>query len=244
MLRCVRVERRPHDDGGVKRSTAISRLTDVADGLDRAKLWPGATVVAGYLFGAMLEPFGDVDRVQLALVVDEPAQAVPWMARPAHLEALAAMLRFDKLPLSWSWRPLAWPVWNHEIVCAACFWTAAGGRDQAVFDALASGRVDQLRLDEPVDRKALHDELTIERDVGRLHLADVVERFYDQQWRREHTAMAFIQTTTCGGPLPDISTSTALSETLDAESASTSRSISGNRSGLRAVSRSVILGLW
>lgn len=79
------------------------------------------------------------------------------------------------------------PVWNHEIACAACFWTAAGGRDQAVFDALASGRVDQLRLDEPVDRNALHDELMIERDVGRLHLADVVERFYDRQWRREHT---------------------------------------------------------
>ena len=45
--------------------------------------------------------------------------------------------------------------------------------------------------------------------------------------------MAFIQTTTCGGPLSDISTSTALSETLDAESASTSRSISADRCGNR-----------
>ena len=38
-------------------------------------------------------------------VVREPAEDVPWMARPSRLEALAALLGFTKLPVSWQWRP-------------------------------------------------------------------------------------------------------------------------------------------
>jgi hypothetical protein len=37
------------DDGAMKRTTAISRLGNVADGLDRALQWPDVTVVAGYV---------------------------------------------------------------------------------------------------------------------------------------------------------------------------------------------------
>ena len=102
------------DDGAMKRSTAISRLSDVADGLERAKVWPEPCIIAGYVFGALLDPAGDLERVQLALVVDEPSDDVPWMSRPRHLEAVASLLRFDKLPVSWCWRPTAWPVWNRE----------------------------------------------------------------------------------------------------------------------------------
>lgn len=87
----------------MKRASAISRLSDVADDLERSKEWPGSCVVAGYVFGSMLHPAGDVERVQLALVVDEPAEAAPWMSRPKRLEALASLLGLDKLPLSWQW---------------------------------------------------------------------------------------------------------------------------------------------
>ena len=175
------------NDGAMKRSTAISRLSEVADGLERSKVWSGPCVVAGYVFGALLDPAGDVERVQLALVVDEPAEDVPWMSRPRHLEALASLLRFDKLPLSWCWRPSAWPVWNHKITCAVCFWSATAGSNQGVFDAMSAGRVDKLEFAEPAHAEQLIEELVLERDVGRRHLETAVAGFYDREWRREHT---------------------------------------------------------
>jgi hypothetical protein len=174
------------DDEGVKRSTAIGRLTDVIEGLDRAAVWPDTTVTAAFVLGAMLDADADLDRVELALVVAEPAEVVPWMSRPAHLEALTALLRFTKLPLSWRWRPAEWPVWNHEIDRAVQFWSADRGRDQRVLDALATGRLEGVVIEGPANRDELIAELLVERDVGRRHLTMVTESFYDQAWRREH----------------------------------------------------------
>ncbi|MEP7114376.1 MAG: hypothetical protein ABI862_14010 [Ilumatobacteraceae bacterium] len=170
---------------GVKRTTAIGRLSDVADGLDRSKQWPGPAVAAAYVYGEFLDLSIEVERVQLALVVDQPAAVVAWMSRPAQLEALAAMLRFDKLPLSWCWRPLEWPVWNHEITGGVCFWTIDGGVDQHALDVLLSGEVGPLMLG-PADREQLMDQLRVEREVGWQHLAEVTERFHDSEWRRAH----------------------------------------------------------
>jgi hypothetical protein len=164
----------------------MSRLSDVADGLDRAATWPETTVTAAFVFGGILDGETDLDRIELAFVVAEPAEAVPWLARPAHLEALAALLRFTKLPLSWRWRPTEWPVWNHEIERALRVWTADGGRDRAAFDAVAARQLDDVTLDAPAHGDALLAELLVERDVGRRHLATVAESFYDQAWRREH----------------------------------------------------------
>ena len=75
---------------------------------------------------------------------------------------------FTKLPLSWRWRPAAWPVWTHEIDRAVRFWTAADGRDQRAVDALANGRLDDITIDGPANDDELIAELLVERDVGRL----------------------------------------------------------------------------
>jgi hypothetical protein len=174
------------DDATVKHSTTMSRLSDVVDGLDRAATWPETMITAAFVFGGMLEDETDLDRIELAFVVAEPAEVVPWMARPARLEALAATLNFTKLPLSWRWRPAEWPVWNHEIERGLRVWTAEGGRDQAALDALATRRLEDVTLDAPASSDALIAELLVERDVGRRHLAAVTESFYDQDWRREH----------------------------------------------------------
>jgi hypothetical protein len=122
----------------------------------------------------------------VALVVAEAPEVVPWMSRPAHLEVLAAVLRFTKLPVSWQWRPAEWPVWNHEIDRAVRVWTAAGGRDQAVLDALAAGRLDGVTIEAPANTKELVVELLVERDIGRRHLATVAESFHDKDWRHVH----------------------------------------------------------
>lgn len=170
----------------MKRSTAISRLSDVVDGLDRAAAWPETTVTAAFVFGAILDAETELDRIELVFVVAEPADAVPWMARPAHLEALAATLRFTKLPLSWRWRPMEWPAWNHEIDRALRVWTADGGRDQTALAALAARQLDDAVLDAPANNDALIAELLVEREVGRRHLAMVTESFYDRDWRSRH----------------------------------------------------------
>jgi hypothetical protein len=169
----------------MKRSTAMSRLGDVADGLDRAAQWSEVTVVGGYVFGALLEPAAEIDRVELALVVAEPPEVVPWMARPARLEALGELLRFPKLPVSWSWRPVGWPVWNHSISRAVRFWNTDGGRDQRAFDGLASGRLEGVVVEMPADSGELAAQLLVERDAAREHLARVTGLFYDRDWRRE-----------------------------------------------------------
>jgi hypothetical protein len=174
------------DDVVVKRSTAISRLGDVADGLTRARSWPDAGIVASYVFGALIEPTAELERVELAFVVVARPEEVPWLARPARLEAVAAQLRFDKLPLTWWWRSADGPVWNHRIRRAVRFWTAGDGADVAVVDALAAGRTDQLPSAEPTDNEQLVAQLRAERDVGQRHLTRMVERFYDRDWRDQH----------------------------------------------------------
>jgi hypothetical protein len=70
------------EDAAMKRSTAISRLRDVVEALDRASTWPETTVTSAFVFGALLDAPFELDRVNVALVVDEPAQTVPWLAHP------------------------------------------------------------------------------------------------------------------------------------------------------------------
>ncbi|MEK7423979.1 MAG: hypothetical protein AAB131_09090 [Actinomycetota bacterium] len=171
----------------MKRSTAIGRLGDVANALDRAKHWPHANVTAAYVYGALLDGAHDLEWVELAFVVDEPAAVVPWLSRPAHLEAMARLLRFNKLALAWRWRPVEWPVWNHQITRAACFWTVDSGRDQSVFDALTARPTDPVHIIEPADAGALRAQVAIERAAARAHLAEVTAMFDDREWRRDHT---------------------------------------------------------
>jgi hypothetical protein len=174
------------DDATMKRSTVISRLNDIADGLDRAVQWSDVTVVGGFVFGGLLEPDAQLERIELALVVAEPPDTVPWMARPARLEALAELLRLPKLPVSWWWRPAGWPVWNHTISRAVRFWSAEGGRDQRAFDELAAGRLEQLEVEAPTNSGELAAQVLVERDVARRYLVTVTESFYEPDWRRDH----------------------------------------------------------
>jgi len=173
-------------DDAMKRSTAITRLNEIAGGLDRAVQWPGVTVVSAYVFGAFLERDAQIERIELALVVAESPETVPWMVRPARVEALAKMLRLPKLPVSWWWRPADWPVWNHTINRAVRFWGAHGGRDQRALDGLAAGWLEHIAVESPANRGELIGQVLVERDIARQHLVAVTESFYDADWRREH----------------------------------------------------------
>jgi hypothetical protein len=171
----------------VKRSTAIGRLGDVCDGLDRARQWSDVTVSAAYVYGPLLDGDDAFESISIALVVDEPAVRVPWRSRPVHLEALAKLVRLDKLPVSWRWRPAEWPIWNHAIPRAARCWTAADGRDQTVLDALQARSTTGLELSQPPNDNAVRRQVEIELAMARADLADVTAKFGDREWRRDHT---------------------------------------------------------
>ncbi|MGD9999421.1 MAG: hypothetical protein AB7L17_16625 [Ilumatobacteraceae bacterium] len=108
------------------------------------------------------------------------------MSRPAHLEALVKLLRLDRLPMSWCWRPVEWPIWNHDVARAACVWTAPDGRDEAVLDALRRRDTSAVTLAQPTDGDAVRQQVQIERDIARAHLADVTAMYHDRDWRRDH----------------------------------------------------------
>lgn len=185
-FRAVREARGSRDDAFVKRSTALARLNDVVDGLERAKAWPDSTICAAYLYGALLDGGSELDVAQIALVVDEPPEAVPWLSRPARLESIAESLRFTKLPLSWRWRPAARPVRNHEIRVALPLWTREGGRNAASFAALATDDLAGAESAQPADGDALATQLRIEREVAWQRLALTTDAFYERDWQRSH----------------------------------------------------------
>ena len=171
---------------GMKRSTAIGRLNDVAAELDRARQWSEVSVIAGYVYGALVDGDDELEYVSIALVVDEPADDVPWLSRPAHLEALAKFIRLDKLPIVWRWRPAEWPVWNHQIPRAACFWTRDNGRDEHVIEALALDRSMTSSSPSPQTPTPCENRSRPSVQRARRHLASVTNSFGDRDWRRDH----------------------------------------------------------
>jgi hypothetical protein len=170
----------------VKYSTAVARLRSCAVDLDRvAGFTDEPLVLEAWVFGELLEHPDELEVISLALVIDLPAEDVTWRARPTPAEAAASLLGFEKYPLRWFWRPRVWPVWNHAIERAVRFWSEAG-TDTVVLDALAHRDVAALPVVSPPSVEALREQLVIEHGAARDHLRDVLDRYDDREWQREH----------------------------------------------------------
>jgi hypothetical protein len=177
-------------DGAMKRSTAIGHLAEMAEvASERVPRressvfrWPLEQLwVAGDLLGPSTAP----ETSTVVLVLDLPAEQLPWLALDTDGEAVGEALRLGKRPFLWCYRPLAWPVWNHQHRRLARFWTASEGVDQNVIDALRAGALDQSPIAEPTDAD-LAQQLRVELDVSRGHLRSVLHSYWDHEWRREH----------------------------------------------------------
>lgn len=121
----------------------------------------------------------------VTLVLDVPADELPWLALHPAGEWVGSQLRLGKRPMRWSYRPSAWPVWNHEHRRLVRFWSATGGTDEDVVEALQSLRLDGLLVTEP-SAEQLERQLDAELTVSRRHLRTVLDRYWDHDWRREH----------------------------------------------------------
>jgi hypothetical protein len=173
----------------VKRSTAIGHLLEMAEVAserltlrDSAIGWPLEELWVG---GDLLGLADSMDAGSVVLVLDLPAGELVWLARNPEAEWVGQQLRLGKRPIRWSYRPLAWPVWNHQHRRLVRFWSAETGTDQAVIEALRLRRLDRLPVVQP-SATELTDQLRHELSLSWRHLQAVLDGYWDRDWRHEH----------------------------------------------------------
>jgi hypothetical protein len=175
---------------GMKRSTAIRHLVEMGEvATEQLRFrnseigWP---LEEQWVTGELLGGADELDAGTVVLVLDLPAGELPWLAIHPTAEWTGRQLRLGKRPIHWSYRPLAWPVWNHENRRLVRFWTARDGLDTGVIEALQARQLDRLAVVEPSEEE-LSEQLREELAVSRRHLQEVLDRYWDRDWRREQT---------------------------------------------------------
>lgn len=175
--------------GAVKRSTAIGHLVemgDVATGATRFRGteigWPLEEMWAG---GELVGPADTLEAGSVVLVLDVPAEELPWLARHPVGEWVGEQLRLGKRPMLWSYRPVGRPVWGSDHRQLVRFWTSADGTDHTVIDALRDRRFADLAVIEPTGGELIA-HLSDELDRSRRYLRTVVDGYWDPAWRRHH----------------------------------------------------------
>jgi hypothetical protein len=148
-------------------------------------LWDDEPFLIGaYAFGAVLEPRTDVPVVQMAFVLNLPADELTWCARPQSCAGLPHLLEIDKAPVEWYWRPAVWPVTNHIIERPLRVWSL-DGPDTTALDALERGEAEDLRMPAPTAAQR-HEQLTAELAASLAHLRRVEAGFWERDWRSAH----------------------------------------------------------
>ena len=176
----------------MKRSTAIGHLVEMAEvSSERVRLrdttiaWPLEEL---WVTGELLGPAESIEVEAVVLVLDVDVGELPWLAIHPAGEWVGDQLRLGKRPIRWCYRPGARPVWNHEHRRLVRFWTARGGLETAVIEALRSRRLDRLSVVEPTQDE-LVEQLGEELAVSRRHLRAVLDNYWDRDWRREHKGL-------------------------------------------------------
>lgn len=170
-------------------NTAVRRLRTIAEDCDKfGSMLDGEDgLIAVYAFGPVLDhPGGDLDAVNVALVVGLPAAELPWGVETPGCTSLAHLLRLDKAPVLRRWRPAEWPVANHEIDRPMPIWSREDGVQKAALDALAKQHAEPFRLQEP-DGDILAVQISRELETSTAHLRLIRDRYWDDlDWRRSH----------------------------------------------------------
>ena len=166
-------------------ATAVRRLRQIAENAHRVNV-PGEDplLLAVYTFGSLLEHPTEVAAVDIALVCDAPADELSWRAEPPWTRGIAEMLRLNKAPVRWYFRPATWPVSNHVIREPLRIWSLEGVAEQAL-TALADGQSQLLRLPAP-SRTEQREQQGIELAAALRQLRQVHDSYWERDWRHNH----------------------------------------------------------
>jgi hypothetical protein len=182
--------RRDCDHGDMKRSTAIRHLAEMGEvASEQVRFretelgWPLEEL---WVTGALLGPADTLEFGAVGLMLDVPADELPWLAVHPAGEWVGAQLRLGKRPFDWFYRPVVWPAWNQKHRRLVRFWTASDGLDTSVIDALQARRLDRLAIVEPSEEE-LAGQLRGELAVSRRHLRTTLDNYWERDWRRAHS---------------------------------------------------------
>jgi hypothetical protein len=90
-----------------------------------------------YVFGDLLDGADPIEWIEIVLVLNLPAEEVPWESHPDGADWLVRELRLDKGGYAFWWRSREDPVWNHHIRGPVRFWSVDGPDEDVLDRALA-----------------------------------------------------------------------------------------------------------
>ncbi len=174
----------------MKYSTAVGRLRSLAGEANSIWLrladtdigWPLDEL---WVAGELLDGAAELETMAVILMLDEPADDVPWLALHPSGEWVGEQLRLTKLPIRWSYRPAVYPAWNPQHHRVLRFWSAKAGPDEEVLQQLEQRRLDRRRIVQPTAEE-LENQLDSELDVCRRRLRQILDQYWDEDWRRHH----------------------------------------------------------
>jgi hypothetical protein len=142
-------------------------------------------VLAVYAFGELLDLPDQPESTDVAFVVDETADTLPWGMEPPLLRWFVSRYRIDRHPIRWFARPQDLPVTDHRIRGPLRLWDVEDGIDETAFEALQARQPELHRLEDPPSDEV---RAAVERHLAatRTALDDAVERYWDHSWRSEH----------------------------------------------------------
>lgn len=162
----------------MKWSRGVHHVEELARRCDTPSPVPMLPVTALWVFGDILGEPRDLDSVRVAVVVDLPADDVPWLDLPRGAQHWAQAVRL-KEPL---WRSAALPVWNHYISRPALVWDTEAGVRESTLAALRDGRGADVRIDDPTPAE-LQAQLAAELAVSLRSLRRQHRAYDDKRWR-------------------------------------------------------------
>ncbi|EWM17193.1 hypothetical protein [Kutzneria sp. 744] len=163
----------------MKWSRGVHHLEELARRCATPSPVPMMPVTGLWVFGDLLGEPRDLEWVQVAVVVDLPADDVPWLSLPAGAQHWAQAMRVRE-PLVAYYRPAVRPVWNHRISRPALIWDADGVRE-ATLAALHDGRGGDVRLDAPTPAE-LRGQLEADLATSLRALRRQHRSYDDKRW--------------------------------------------------------------
>jgi len=175
----------------VKLARGIQHLVALAEECDRLStaaeaIW-AIRVTKLWAFGKVLAAPPELDWVSVALCVDQPPEAIPWLDLPVGAEHWSNATRMAKNPIVGLWRSDRAPVWNHAIVRPVLLWDIQDGLREEAVAALRAGRAEQVR--EPaVTPDQLRARLIDELAISLSNLRNQSAEYEENRWGRGNLA--------------------------------------------------------